>query len=680
MKKTIKNDAETICKQKRMWEFVFVAVLVLYPLRHIGWGLDLWDTGYGYANFEYMGTQHMDPMWLFSTYLTTAIGHFFSLLPGAKTLIGMNFYTGLSISLLALLGYYFCTKALHMPAGITFLGEFAAVSFCWCPTGSFYNYVTYVFFLIAAICLYLGLSGGKKRFLFAAGIALGCNVLARFSNLPEAAMIVGVWAYGMICYLEERREIAKSSRQATEKNIGKSEENDSVKSGVSNSGQSMDFSMENSKTDEQKARKKAAGVKLRRKLLQDTGMCLAGYLTALLVLFGYIQIRYGMDAYVNGIMRLFSMTEVATDYTAKSMIMGMFDWYFQNLYWEIRMCVFLAAGMIAAAVLHLIGSTGGKDTAEKALRILEWAGSALIAAVMVFWLYRQGFCATEYTNYGAIIWPGVTFLTITLLTALWRIFTPSAPKEEKLISGLIFLIVLITSLGSNNKLYPSMNNLFLALPYVFWQFWRFCKLVKGFQWKKLWVSAIPAKCLFGGFFLLFFVQVVLFGRSFVFAEGTGVQDLNAQVTNNETLKGVWMSKERAGWMQEISEYVNAQGLTGKEVLLYGQIPALSYYLQMPAAFNPWPDLDSYQMGQLELDMQEMQERMDVDTSYRPVVLLEKKYAAYLEVGETALEALQPTEKERSLIVDHPKLLLIGEFMEAYGYEKTFENEKFVIYE
>lgn len=101
----------------------------------------------------------------------------------------------------------------------------------------------------------------------------------------------------------------------------------------------------------------------------------------------------------------------------------------------------------------------------------------------------------------------------------------------------------------------------------------------------------------------------LFGRSFVFAEGTGVQEINAQVTNNETLKGVWMSEERAGWMQEISEYVNTGGLAGKDVLLYGQIPALSYYLQMPAAFNPWPDLDSYQIAQLEEDMHKMQERM-----------------------------------------------------------------------
>ena len=616
--------------QRRLWDFLFVAVLVLYPLRHIAWGLDLWDTGYGYANFEYMGTQHMDPMWLFSTYLTTAIGHFLSLLPGAKTLVGMNFYTGLSISLLAVLGYYFCTKVLKIPSWLVFLGEFTAVSFCWCPTGSFYNYVTYVFFLVSVICLYLGLSRGKGGLLFAAGVALGCNVLARFSNLPEAAMIVAVWAYGI-------------------------------------------------------TRKKAAGRRLCKKLLQDTGMCLAGYLTALLVLFGYIQIRYGMDEYVRGIQRLFSMTEVATDYTAASMLLGMFDWYLQNLYWELRMCVFLIAGMIAVGFLEFAAASvrdsyAGKDTIKKALRILEWVVSAVLAVIMVFWLYRQGFCATEYTNYGAIIWPGVTFLTLTLLVTLWRIFTPSVPGEEKLLSGLIFLIVLITSLGSNNKLYPSMNNLFLALPYMYWQFYRFCKYAGSFRWKRITISAIPAKFLFGGFFLLFFVQVGLFGRSFVFAEGTGIQDIDAQVTNNETLKGVWMSEERAGWMQEISEYVNTRGLAGKDVLLYGQIPALSYYLQMPAAFNPWPDLDSYQIAQMEEDMLKMQERMDADATYRPVVLLEKKYAIYLEEGEAALKAMQPTEKEWEYIVDNPKLMLIGKFMEDYGYEKTFENEKFVIYE
>ena len=379
------------------------------------------------------------------------------------------------------------------------------------------------------------------------------------------------------------------------------------------------------------------------------------------------------------------MTEVATDYTAASMILGMFDWYFQNLYWELRMCVFLIVGMIAVGLLEFAAacvrdSYAGKDTIKKVLRILEWAVSALLAVIMVFWLYRQGFCATEYTHYGAIIWPGVTFLTLTLLVTLWRIFTPSAPREEKLVSGLIFLVIWITSLGSNNKLYPSMNNLFLALPYMYWQFYRFCKYAGSFRWKRVTISAVPAKCIFGGFFLLFFIQVGLFGRSFVFVEGTGVQELGAQVTNNETLQNVWMSEERAGWMQEISEYVNTGELVGKDVLLYGQIPALSYYLQMPAAFNPWPDLDSYQIAQMEEDMLKMQERMDTDATYRPVVLLEKKYAIYLEEGEAALKAMQPTEKEWEYIVENPKLMLIGKFMADYGYEKTFENEKFVIYE
>jgi hypothetical protein len=51
-------------------------ILLIYPLRHVNWGLDLWDTGYNYANFQYMGTEHMDSMWLFSTYLANVTGNF----------------------------------------------------------------------------------------------------------------------------------------------------------------------------------------------------------------------------------------------------------------------------------------------------------------------------------------------------------------------------------------------------------------------------------------------------------------------------------------------------------------------------------------------------------------------------------------------------------------------------
>ena len=47
MTEIIKNKKAGIDSQRRLWEFVFVAILVLYPLRHIAWGLDLWEQQVG---------------------------------------------------------------------------------------------------------------------------------------------------------------------------------------------------------------------------------------------------------------------------------------------------------------------------------------------------------------------------------------------------------------------------------------------------------------------------------------------------------------------------------------------------------------------------------------------------------------------------------------------------------
>ena len=70
--------------------------------------------------------------------------------------------------------------------------------------------------------------------------------------------------------------------------------------------------------------------------------------------------------------------------------------------------------------------------------------------------------------------------------------------------------------------------------------------------------------------------------------------------------------------------------------------------------------------------------MDMDATYRPVINVREKIC---RIGKREmLWKHYNLRKENSLIVDNAKLLLIGEFMDAYGYEKTFENEKFVIFE
>ena len=138
-KKNIFSSVRDYCKEQEMlirdlFDSFALIVLSLYPFRNIHNGLDLWDTGYNYANFEYMGLTSMDPMWLFSTYLSNAIGHLMTLLPYGHTLRGLNFYTAFVPALMAVGMYLFFTRHLKFPGWIVFFAEYASLSLCWAPT------------------------------------------------------------------------------------------------------------------------------------------------------------------------------------------------------------------------------------------------------------------------------------------------------------------------------------------------------------------------------------------------------------------------------------------------------------------------------------------------------------------------------------------------------------------
>ena len=652
----VQSPAQPGSRIQSILENLFVVVLTFYPLRHIGWGLDLWDTGYNYANFQYMGTEHMDPMWLFSTYLANAVGHFFSGLPNAGTLWGMNLYTGLLVSLLALTGFFFCTRVLKMPMWVAFLGEFLALSLCWCPTALLYNYLTYVFVLICLILLYHGLTKEKRWYLFGAGAGLGLNVLVRFSNLPEAALILAVWLYDAILWRETKR------------------------AGLQD-------------------KDKAGGFWARTG--RHTLWCLLGYLAALTLLFSYIHVRYGIGSYVEGIQRLFSMTDTAADYKPTAMLMGMVHIYVDNLYWVVRIAVIMAAGLLLFVVtgwLEELVSGGPKalGVGTKVIRAGSRVLGVLLGAAMLVWLYRgnliqlfdhnavaeeiPGFVSLLFYSYDSMLRPGILFLMLTMFIALVRIFHPHCSREEKLVSGLVLLVVLLTSIGSNNGIYPSLNNLFLAGPYTLWQCWNFIRNVGDWRIWKIRLSAFPIKCVLTAFLAMCFFQFTLFGAVFVFAEGTGVRNAYSYVENVPVLQGIRMNEDRARWMTELGQYIEDEELEGREVILYGEIPALSYYFQMPSAFNPWSDLDSYSVEQMALDLEETAEAMERDSEYRPVIIIEREYITYLAGGENALKDLLGLgEAHISEITQDRKWLLLLDFMEQQGYEWGFSNGKFTVY-
>ena len=637
-------------------ENLFVVVLAFYPLRHINWGLDLWDTGYNYANFQYMGTEHMDPMWLFSTYLSNVVGHVLSCLPNGKTLMGMNLYTGLLVSLLALTGFFFCTRVLKMPAWVAFLGEFLAVNLCWCPTALLYNYLTYVLVLVCLILLYHGLTKEKKWCLFGAGVGLGLNVLVRFSNLPEAALILAVWAYDVILW----RETGKAGLQDKDKAEG-------------------------------------LGVRLGRHTL----WCLLGYLAVLAVLFLYMHMRYGIGSYVEGIQRLFSMTDHATDYKPAAMFFGMVYIYVENLYWAVRMAVIVAGGLLLFVVTgwleeRFFGVSGTIGVGAKAIGVSSKVLGILLGAATLGWFYRSSltqlfargnvvkeipsFTSLLFYSYDSMLRPGILFLMLTMFIAMVRIFHPNCSREEKLISGMVLLVVLLTSIGSNNGIYPSLNNLFLAGPYTLWQCWNFIRNVGERRIWKIRLSAFPVKCVLTAFLAMCCFQFCLFGAVFVFAEATGVRYANSYVENVPVLQGIRMSEDKARWMTELGEYAAQEELEGREVILYGRIPALSFYLQMPSAFNPWSDLDSYSVEQMALDLEETAEAMERNPDYRPVIIIEREYAAYLAGGNSDLKDLLGLGEARiSEIAQDRKWPLLLEFMEQQGYKPDFSNGKFTVF-
>lgn len=711
--KSLKSGNRTVnlSRIENILENIFVVVLGLYPLRHIGWGLDLWDTGYNYANFQYMGTEHMDPMWLFSTYLSNAVGNLIMRLPNAGNLWGMNFFTGLFVSLLALMGFFFCYRVLKMPGWIAFVGELLAVSLCWCPTALLYNYLTYVLFLVCVILLYRGLTREKKWCLFAAGVCLGANVLVRFSNLPEAGMIMAVWAYDLILWLESKKK-GTGEKDTKERDI---REKDTKKQ----------------YTKEQETRR------FWSRIGWHTLWCLLGYLAALAVLYIYIQIRYGMDQYIAGITRLFAMTENATDYKAAAMLRGMINTYVESLYWVTRIGVIVLGGMILVVLSKLLKGILARylarfdDAKIKAIdlsvRIImgmigiaiagllyyqgSWAQllsgsvstrqfgklflvlimftalayftgervfSVLLGFGMVGWLYFRNFCSLLFYSYDSIFRPGVLFLMLTMLIAMIRIFHPKCPREEKLISGLILLVVLLTSIGSNNGVYPSFNNLFIAAPYTLWQSFRFLRNAKEKYFKLFSLSVLPVKVALAAFLLLCCFQFGLFGFNFVFAEATGVQNAQSYVENNDVLKNIRMSADKALWMTELSAYVTENDLQGQEVILYGRIPSLSYYLQMPSAFNPWSDLASYSVEQMALELVGTADGMEREGSM-PVIIVEREYNAWMIGGKGALEELGVGERRIDEIAQDPKWALLLEFMEEHGYEQDFSNEKFTVY-
>lgn len=583
---------------------VFPLILLLFPLFKANQGIDLWDTGYSLGNYRFFG--EIDGVWTLLTFLSNVTGFVLTKLPMGGTMLGMKLYTGLLVSLMALVGYrFFKTK---MPAWLAFSGEVAAIGFCWCPTVILYNYLTYFLFLCGAVLLFRGLAGGRMVCLFLAGIVLGMNVFVRFpGNVLEAALIAAVWYYGAL-------------------------------------------------------KKKSV-----RKIVQETGICILGYLTAFLVMLGIVSAFYGMSAFQNMVAGVFGMTTSASDYTFGEMILAILDAYFKGFQWLLYMILCVLPGIPFLVIK--------KERFLKLRKIIY-----CICIPVLFWILgRWGMYNFRYYQKESALQWGAVFLLVAIAHMVWMLVTKRLDDEWRLIGCIALCIILITPLGSNNYIWPALNNLFFVAPVVFWMVYRFARWGRTYLDATGKVPVFPVKAMLSAILFAFFVQAVGIGCCYVFLDGETGEKREYKVAENRVLQGMYTNEMNAETLEEITFFMTEnQGEYGdKKLILYGNIPALAYYLDKPPAISTtWADLDTSSLEQLKKELKELS-RAAKQGEESPLVILTPALAAYLSGDKKAVEWWG---SDKEALAQDEKLRAIQEFMIENSYEQAFANEAFVVYE
>jgi len=589
-------------RQKGSRTMLPALILLIYPLRHALIGLDMMDAGYALGNYLFFDT--LNPMWKLATYLANVTGVFLSKLPGGDCWIGMNLYCGLLIGGIAAWVYLFFWKHYAQRRrwmGIAlFVAELTALSLCWAPPVILYHYLGYLGMTAAALVLYMAIKSGKRKNFIIAGVILGLCVAVRMPNITYMALILPVWCD---CFW----------KRGSDKNW---------------------FHL----------------------LTVRTLYCIGGYLAGLVVLLIVITIRYGVAAYPQMIASLFGMTNQATDYKPTAMLGAMFGDYIQYSGWLLLFVGFMAVGMIAFYFVQKLERK--QKVSPKVTHILE-IFYALLFLVLLRFCYGRGMFDFNYAEYFSMYKWVTVYLLIVFCLCIWCLINPKINQNLRLWAVFLPVIILITPLGSNNGLYPIMNNLFLVFPASILMAREAFR--KGYHAK---IVGFAFRFVFGMVLVCVIIQSILFGIHFVFHDKqvrSNRQRLELQCSDRGT--GLYTTAEKATALEELDTFLYQNALNEKQVILYGDIPALAYLFDMPPAiFTTWADLDSNSIEILEKELDALSNKITQNTT--PVIIL----------GRTAIDNRNQAEK-----LALQKYQLILEFARENNYGQCFQNAEYCVY-
>ncbi len=169
---------------KGVVKYILFALLVGVMFIHVSKGIEFSDTGYNLANYE--NFPNVNHTWMISTVLSMTIGKLLTLLPFGHTMLFMNIYCTMIVTVFAGIFYFALSKKFNYL--YVFIGMLLAVLATWGPYVILYHYLGYFLFGLGGLLLAKGLSENSLKKIALSAIILSINVFICFPNICEATL------------------------------------------------------------------------------------------------------------------------------------------------------------------------------------------------------------------------------------------------------------------------------------------------------------------------------------------------------------------------------------------------------------------------------------------------------------------------------------------------------------
>lgn len=387
-----------------------------------------------------------------------------------------------------------------------------------------------------------------------------------------------------------------------------------------------------------------------KEIIFDTLACTIGFLLGLILVGSIITGFFGEYTIRDMITSLMNMSANNPGYSPLSMMKDVLFMYQTTIVSVFYLGLIAIVSLIAALVFRKM----------KWMKVAVILGEIVVLFLYLVWEYKIGFYNFNYYSYSSFQHFAILFLeAVMMISLLTVVIKHDVSIEEKMFAVVALIIIIITPIGSNNALFPIYNNLFLVAPIGLWLFWKrlFAKKKqetllndKGLiQWFPIRVMSI----ILG---MVVIIQCVGFGVFFVFASPGFPNKNDVKVTGNPKMIGMHMSADRAEEIEKLTEFAIENHMVGKECIIFGELPGISYILDMPCAIShTWPDLGSYSLVDMETDIEKLK-----DT---PIIFVnDDLYPNILEIES-----------------ENKKASLLAEFMGKHNYKKEYSFGGIAVY-